>query len=56
MEKMWSGKFSWSSVMTPRFLADFMESVREDSKLMLMLCCKEDLALKIKTSTLERLS
>lgn len=36
---MWSTKLSWSSVMTPRLLVDFVGTIAKDPRLMLMLCC-----------------
>lgn len=49
-------KVGSSSNRTLRFLAEFVGTVSEDLKLMLILCYMEDLVGKTRTSLLERLS
>lgn len=43
-----SAKLSWTSVMTPRFIADFVGKISANPILMQMLCYMEGLATVLK--------
>lgn len=52
MKEMWTTRLSGLSMMTPRFLADFVGTIAKDPKLILMLGYMEGLVRETRTSVL----
>ncbi len=53
---MWSLKVSWSSKITPRFLAELDRVIVDEPNWMVTLCCRVIVAGKTRSSVFARLS